>query len=1295
MPFFSCLYLLQLLSKCNGLLLVCGLISILFLLPQDVRGEPVPLQLERARSLATTNPHEGLDLAQKVAAEAEQNGDISNERQARGLMVDILRSFGNDAKEIALYREQLSRLDVLVSFEEEPARFKSRTLLSIFRAELALYLAENVEAVKLAREAVSQSENVEGSDIDRVAKVALGIALTRGILLGFLDEVKIYQQAYGGIDPRAFDEPFALLTQGFDGTSLDGYPFLINNGKQNLAFIYSQRREYEKALALYREIEPSVTAPPFVRAQHLINVANAEILRGRQPEAENHLDAVWDLLHSERGEPNEKGRANALLGSMDSFFAVGQNERAVQAFSESVETFRNDADGQRELLASINRYIIPSIEGRDESSIGAQILEKTLSVPGIGDKPSIALPLLAKLGRFYTRLWDFQKFGQVTAKAKALHAKAPDWKAVQELLIQEATIRRYLDPAGAVQAYGSAILAAGMASDGRIDYEMRFSGFRHAILLALEIGRYQDALDIALVQLTFLKTIRKDDPFEAIMEFLVETSRAMTKLGRFDLADDALSLAIGILPKVRADWDQRIQLAASEFYSLIGDTEQSLNHLNRVNKFSMAEHIAQSAPVLLRQRAEVVKQLGNYLAAEESLQTCILLATSRVIRQPDVEMECRWDLSQLLWEDLFEFEKSYEEYLKALKLSVAKIDYFAMAEMSNIFVSRGLLYNNAEPNQAIERSRETIKALQYLPATVRVDTYRAVSHLNVLFAQKKMGDHKIAWDLFDESLRAVMTEPYISVTEYKYLMLMGRLLKKMGENERALSVFNEVVKRIEYVRNVLTDPRLQMRLGSEVNYLYDEIVEIYLDQKSREGMGKALQTAEANRARSIQRFEEIGQSISSTDGSQGTVRDQARAKLDTVRKRNGYALTIEEFEAARDLFNLMFDPGKLSIGVRGPNEKPPVMPQTRSMPTLNLDNLQAKLSSNAAVIMYHLTGGLAGAWVITIDGLKWIELGNPDTVKAGILHYRTELLSSESGADQRLDQAARKAFNLLLAPLTTAIEGKSQLIIIPDASAFLIPFEALVMSSGADAGKFVIEKYSVTYHVSLGGLIRNGEPSRHDAEKVRTVLLVGNPTFPPSASSADSQERAELAPLAGAQREIERIREVVGSTNLSVYMGDDARKDRFQERLRQTTIAHFATHGVLNERYPWASYLALAGENGHLQLAELPRTPIVADLVVLSACETGRGRILAGEGVWGFQSQFLGAGAKNVVGTLWRVEDESTAEFMEEFYREMGPGLSGYANALRASKLKLIHSGKWHHPYYWAPFILYGEAPRS
>ena len=371
-------------------------------------------------------------------------------------------------------------------------------------------------------------------------------------------------------------------------------------------------------------------------------------------------------------------------------------------------------------------------------------------------------------------------------------------------------------------------------------------------------------------------------------------------------------------------------------------------------------------------------------------------------------------------------------------------------------------------------------------------------------------------------------------------------MKAMGENVRALRVLNELVTRIEYVRSLLTDPRLQIRLGSEVNVLFDEIVGIYLDQRSPEGTVKALQTAEANRARSIHHFEEIGEKTRDTDESQGTIREQARAKLEYLRKRKGHAVISDETKAANELFNIMIGSGEVPSEIQGPDARPRIMSQTRSTPSLNLDKFRANLPPTAAVIMYHLTGGLAGAWVLTTEGLQWMDLGNPETVKGGILHYRTELLSEEPGSEQRLGQASTAAFDLLLGPLTSAIDGKTYLIIIPDASSFLIPFEALVISTGPDAGKYVIERYSVTYHMSLGHLIRNGKSVTEQTQKARTVLLVGNPTFSVPVPSAVSQERAELVPLLGAQREIERIREVVGSTNLSVSLETKPEKTAFR-----------------------------------------------------------------------------------------------------------------------------------------------------
>ena len=355
-------YSARFLSQFGAVCALVGVASTLFLGSQTAASKPLSPQIEQARSLAATSPREGLDLAKQVADAAEQTGDVSGELQARGLIIDILRNSGN-ALDVALYREQLNRVEVLIQQEEEPVRSKDRAVLILFQAELALYLAENIEAVTLARGAVTQSERVESTDFKRIAKVALGVALTRGILLGFLDEAKIFRQAYGLIDPKAYDEPLALLTQGFEGTPLEGYPFLVNQGKNNLAYIYGQRNEYEKQLAVYREIEPPASAPPLVRAQHLVNVATVELALKKQKEAEEHLQVVWDLLHTETGGIDEKGRALVLLMSWTTFLSAGQRERAVLAFQESTDILGKELDGRRMILTDLERFTIPALEG--------------------------------------------------------------------------------------------------------------------------------------------------------------------------------------------------------------------------------------------------------------------------------------------------------------------------------------------------------------------------------------------------------------------------------------------------------------------------------------------------------------------------------------------------------------------------------------------------------------------------------------------------------------------------------------------------------------------------------------------------------------------------------------------------------------------------------------------------------------------------------------------------------------------------------------------------------------------
>ena len=141
-------------------------------------------------------------------------------------------------------------------------------------------------------------------------------------------------------------------------------------------------------------------------------------------------------------------------------------------------------------------------------------------------------------------------------------------------------------------------------------------------------------------------------------------------------------------------------------------------------------------------------------------------------------------------------------------------------------------------------------------------------------------------------------------------------------------------------------------------------------------------------------------------------------------------------------------------------------------------------------------------------------------------------------------------------------------------------------------------------------------------------------------------------------------------------------------------VLHFATHGLLDERIPMRSALVLSldqdpQEDGFYQVREIYNTKLSADLVVLSACQTGKGQLEKGEGVSGLSRAFLYAGAQSVLVSLWNINDRATAEFMEHFYTYLSRGESK-EKALQSAKKRMLKS-KYAHPFYWAAFVLIGD----
>jgi CHAT domain-containing protein len=204
---------------------------------------------------------------------------------------------------------------------------------------------------------------------------------------------------------------------------------------------------------------------------------------------------------------------------------------------------------------------------------------------------------------------------------------------------------------------------------------------------------------------------------------------------------------------------------------------------------------------------------------------------------------------------------------------------------------------------------------------------------------------------------------------------------------------------------------------------------------------------------------------------------------------------------------------------------------------------------------------------------------------------------------------------------------------------------------------------------------------------------------PDLAPASEYAERGfSLTPLPYTREEILAIGNLFPAAQRKLFLAAENREDAVKtEKLADYRFVHFASHGFLDEIKPSRSGILFSPassstEDGILQVGEIMRLKLNADLVTLSACSTGLGRLVNGEGVLGLTRAFFYAGARNVVVSLWNVNDSATAVLMKEFYANLSRGMDE-KTALRKAKLRLLRDSNplWRHPYYWAAFVLVGE----
>src|SRR5258707_657843 len=212
-----------------------------------------------------------------------------------------------------------------------------------------------------------------------------------------------------------------------------------------------------------------------------------------------------------------------------------------------------------------------------------------------------------------------------------------------------------------------------------------------------------------------------------------------------------------------------------------------------------------------------------------------------------------------------------------------------------------------------------------------------------------------------------------------------------------------------------------------------------------------------------------------------------------------------------------------------------------------------------------------------------------------------------------------------------------------------------------------------------------------------SLIAFGNPVI-----GKDEQRDADLCPLPDAETEVSSIGKSFGPGVSKVFIGRDASERTFKALAPTYSVIHLATHGVVDNRNPLYSHLLLTktegdSENdGLLEAREIMDMNLRADLVVLSACETANGRISPGEGVVGMSWAFFVAGTRSMVVSQWKVNSASTSELMTAFYEnphsDKNEANKNGAQAIRRAALTLLKDDRYRHPFYWAGFLMIGDA---
>ena len=841
--------------------------------------------------------------------------------------------------------------------------------------------------------------------------------------------------------------------------------------------------------------------------------------------------------------------------------------------------------------------------------------------------------------------------------------------------------------------------------------------------------------------------------FDGAMHSLLDLAYINWEMGNYLIANDFLQKAYTLLPNVKyQDTVKRLSFTTGLLLEKTGSYEQALYHLfdslqwalfkGRNNIYNIIENYGaialtyfdmgdQEKAGIYGEKVQTLTEKSGYLWAKAfflnyyslvPLETknysealAILTTAKKIFREMD---NIKGEIENLLFTAYV-----LTEQLSETKKDVSERDYEtilnSLTEALNLSKNIGDKGNEAATLTMLGSSYYNIG--NYTNAGVCLEDAKMIAEQNNI--------------------------PELLITVNHYL---GKVSERNQKYSDALNYYQESVKTIENLRSEFSISGLKGKFLERRREVYDSYFSLLLRlhnlDRTKNYKSRAFTISEKAKARclldSLYRMrnpELINKKSNLLSTDMETKIEILEEKLQT-----GMYSTEQETFVKTDL-SILRDALTLSKTSVQESANPQPSAKELLIPDIQYTQIQSLLDENTLFVEYVFSEDKSYAWFIAKDKFEIYELSiNLQKLEELVKNYRAILMKPKLSTGELAThiQLGQELFKILLSPMENEIlEGKN-LIVVPDGPLYYLPFETLIFPQDhkpeADHQDiqgipYLITKTPIDYFHSgavMVSMMKKSESGSKIEKGQYDIVAFGDPVY----SSAEKSKETEVDKrgfyenrginferLTYSSQEVENIAKIfnLDPSSECINLREKANEKRVYDLdLKNYRRIHFATHGILADEITWINQPALVLSlletkekyDGFLSMDEIYDMDLNADLVVLSACKTGLGEEIRGEGLVGLTHAFIHAGTNSIVVSLWDVNDRSTSMLMERFYRNLRT--MNKSEALRQAKLDLMQgestaskergvggiiggdaevNQNYSHPYFWAPFVLIGK----